>query len=481
MSRRQQLLKLARRGVDALITLVLGLEARVRTLQRQIPALQREVQRLKDRLALTSRNSGKPPSTDGLAKPAPKSLRKKTGRKPGGQPGHPGRTLQPVAQPDHTVVHPLGRCPCGKCSGRSLRDEPVLDYAKRQVFELPQKPLEVTEHQAEIKRCPISGCLVTATFPELVGAPAQYGPRFRALMIYFNNRQFIPYSRLTELSEDLYGQPLSEATIVAANERTFANLEPFEQKLKVLLPQAPLNHCDESGVRVANRLHWLHVVSNAHLTFYGVHPKRGTEAMNEFNILPHCKGWIIHDHWAPYFTYNDCLHALCNQHHLRELKFLHEEHQELWADELSRFLIQANERCQQQGVLQEKEFKKALAGYHAILAKGRRRHPRRQDRGAQSKAANLLDRLEDHDYSVLAFLFDPVVPFTNNQGERDIRMEKVRQKISGCFRTLPGARVFARIRSYISTCQKHGLNILDALQNAILGKPFIPDLPNRGP
>lgn len=256
---------------------------------------------------------------------------------------------------------------------------------------------------------------------------------------------------------------------------------PVEPKLKVLLPQAPLNHCDESGLRVASRLHWLHVVSNAHLPFYGVHPKRGPEALNEFNILPHCKGWIIHDHWAPYFTYADCLHALCNQHPLRELKFLHEEHQETWAEELSGFLVGANERRQQQGVLQEKQFNQALAQYHAILAKGRRRHPRRSDRGAQSKAANLLDRLQAHDYSVLAFLFDPVVPFTNNQGERDLRMEKVRQKNSGCFRPLHGARVFARIRSYISTGQKHGLNILAALQNAILGNPFIPDPPNRGP
>jgi transposase len=218
MSRRRQLVQLARRGVDALITLVLGLEGKVR-------ALQREVQRRKERLALTSRNSGQPPSTDGLAKPAPKSLRQKTGRKRGGQPGHPGRTLQPVAQPDHPLLHALGGCPCGKCSGRSLRQEPVLDYEKRQVFELPQKPLEVTEHQAEIKRGPISGCLVTAAFPEQVGAPAQYGPRCRALMIYFNNRQFIPYSRLTERSEDLSGQPLSEATVVAANECIVKNLD----------------------------------------------------------------------------------------------------------------------------------------------------------------------------------------------------------------------------------------------------------------
>jgi transposase len=474
MNRRQQLLQLAKRGVGALIKLVLGLEAKVQALQRQ-------VQELKDRLALTSRNRSKPPSTEGLAKPMPKSLRKKTGRKRGGQPGHPGKTLEPVATPDHTVLHRLGSCPCGKCPGRSLRDEPVLDYEKRQVFELPQKPLEVTEHQAEIKRCPISGALVRAAFAEGVNAPAQYGPRFRALMIYFNNRQFIPCNRLTELGEDLYGQPLSEATIVAANGRTYENLEPFEQRLKVLLPQAPLNHCDESGLRVAGRLHWLHVVSNAQLTFDGVHPKRGTEAMDEFNILPQCKGWIIHDHFKAYFACENCLHALCNQHHLRELKFLCEEHQEPWAEELSCFLLEANARGQQEGVLHEKGFKKALAGYRAILAKGRRRHPRRQGRGAQSKAANLLDRLDDCDLCVLAFLFDPAVPFTNNQGERDIRMEKVRKKISGCFRTLQGARVFARIRSDISTCRKQGRNILDALENAILGNPFIPSLPNRGP
>jgi transposase len=268
---------------------------------------------------------------------------------------------------------------------------------------------------------------------------------------------------------------------VAGNRRTYETLAPFEQRGKDLLPQAPLVHGDESGLRVAGRLHWLHVVSTAQLTFYGVHPKRGTKAMDEFNILPRCKNWIMHDHFKPYFTYQEALHALCNEHHLRELKFLYEEHQESWAEELSAFLIEANERGQREGVLTKKQFKKALARYHGILAKGRRRHPRRQGRGAQSKAANLLDRLEDYDLCVLAFLFDPDVPFTNNQGERDIRMEKVRQKISGCFRTLQGACVFARIRSYISTCRKQGRNILDELQNAIQGNPFIPSLPSRGP
>jgi transposase len=474
MRRRRQLWKLARTCLSALIELLLRLEAEVRALRSQ-------VKELKDRLALSSRNSSKPPSTDGLAKPAPKSLRQRSGRRPGGQPGHPGRTLEPVEKPDHVVAHRLGLCPCGVCQGRSLQNEPVVGCEKRQVFELPLKLLEVTEHQAEIKRCPVSGRLVTAAFPESIEAPAQYGPRFRALMIYFNNRQFIPYDRLTEVSEDVFGQPLSEATVVAANQRVYDHLAPFEHEVKGLLPQAPLVHADESGLRVAGKLHWLHVVCTSCLTFYGVHPKRGTKAMDEFDILPRCHGWILHDHFKAYFTYQDCLHALCNEHHLRELKFLYEEHKESWADELSTFLLEANERVQQAGVLQEREFKRAMARYHAILAKGRRRHPRRACRQAQSKAANLLDRLENYDWSVLAFLFDPNVPFTNNQGERDIRMEKVRQKISGCFRTLHGARVFARIRSYISTCRKQGRNILDELENAVRGKPFIPSLLTRGP
>jgi transposase len=232
---------------------------------------------------------------------------------------------------------------------------------------------------------------------------------------------------------------------------------------------------------VAGALHWLHVVSNAQLTFYGVHPKRGREAMDYFGILPRCKNFLIHDHWKAYFTYEDCLHALCNQHHLRELKFLHEEQNELWAEELSRFLLDLNQRRQTQGVLGEREFREVLAAYHAILEKGRRRHPRREGRAAQSKAANLLDRLEDFELSVLAFAVFEEVPFTNNGAEQDIRMQKVQQKISGGFRTLHGARVFARIRSYISTCRKQGRNILDELQKAIVGKPFIPSAPPAGP
>jgi len=483
LSRRQQLLALARTAVGKLIDLVLCLEAKLRQAHRELDALRRQLKELKARLALNSRNSGKPPSSDGLAKaaPKPKSLRTRTGRRPGGQIGHPGRTLQPVARPDHVRVHRLEGCPCGSCRGRSLAQEPVLGYEKRQIFELPAQPLEVTEHQAEIKCCPVSGRRVTAAFPQGVTAPAQYGPRFKAQMVYFNDEHFIPHQRLTRVCEDLYGQPLSEATVAAANQRAYEHLAPFEQRLVELLPQAPVNGCDESGVRVAKCLHWLHVVSNPWLTFYGVHPKRGVEAMDHFGILPRCTHWLIHDHWKPYFTYHQCLHALCNEHHLRELKFLYEEHQEGWAQEMSAFLLDCLQRRKKLGTLDQRQFKQVQTQYRAILKKGRCRHPRQAQRAAQSKAANLLDRLQDFELHVLAFMVFEEVPFTNNGSERDIRMEKTRQKVSGCFRTLHGAAVFARIRSYISTCRKQGRNILEALEKAIVGDPFIPSAPPAPP
>jgi transposase len=356
-----------------------------------------------------------------------------------------------------------------------------VGYEKRQVFELPPVRLEVTEHQAEIKCCPVSGRTVTASFPEGVNAPAQYGPRLKAQMVYFNVEHFIPFERLTRICQDLYGQPLSEATLVAANQRAYEHLAPFEQRVLQLLPQAPLLGCDESGLRVAKSLHWLHVVSHPTLTFYGVHPKRGAEAMNDFDILPRCQNWLIHDHWKPYFIYQGCLHALCNEHHLRELKFLVEEHQENWAGEMSCLLLDCLEHRKNHGLLGQRQFKRLQSRYRAILKKARRRHPRCPGRQAQSKAANLLDRLEDFELNVLAFTIFEEVPFTNNGAERDIRMEKNKQKISGCFRTLHGARVFARIRGYLSTCRKRGRNLLEELQRAIAGHPYLPASLLAGP
>jgi transposase len=448
----------------------------VEKLQDRVDELETRLKALEDRVAQNSRNSHKPPSSDGLSKPGPKSLREPSGRKPGGQPGHVGRTLLPVPKPDQTVAHRLEHCPCGRCRGCLLVSEPVVDLEKRQVFEFVERPLQVVEHQVEVKICPISGQRVRAEFPAGVAAPVQYGPRLLGLMVYLNQQQLLPSERLTQLCEDLFGQPFSEATLQAANERAAAQLSDFEAALAELLVQAALVHLDETGMRVEGRLHWLHVASTDKLTYYGVHPKRGVEALKAFDIVPRCHNWVIHDHWAPYFTFENCVHALCNQHLLRELKFLAEEHQEAWAASLSHYLLHLKERLDQQGPLNEGQFQSVLVRFRALVRQGRERHPAPAKRSRQSKAGNLLTRLENFDVCFLVFLGDPVVPFTNNQAEQDLRMMKTRQKISGGFRTLKGARIFARIRSYLSTCRKHGLNLWAAIQKAIMGQPFIPQM-----
>lgn len=468
----------------AMLALVSGLLARIRQLEQQVQQLQQRLQTLNDRLAQNSQNSSRPPGSDGLAKPpARRSLRTKTGRKPGGQPGHAGRTLEPVAKPDHFQVHPLDRCPCGRCQGVCLRREPLVDYERRQVFDLPPLKLSVTEPQAEIKRCPVSGQVVRAAFPAEVQAPVQYGPHFRGLTLYLFHQQLLPFNRLRQTCLDLFGQPLSLGTLTQTSHRAYEALAPVARAIARGLIQAWVVHVDESGLRVAGRLHWLHVACTAQLTCYGVHSQRGTAAMDALGVLPHCRAWLVHDHWKPYYKY-DALHALCNQHLLRELKFLSEEHHQDWAAELSQFLRDWKDDPRTRQGLDEGQIKRAHARYQAILRQGRREHPRRQPgqgRTAQGKAANLLDRLEDYDHCVLAFLLDPEVPFTNNQGEQDLRMIKVKQKISGCFRTDHGAQVFARIRSYLSTCRKQGHNLWDACYQLVIGQPFLPSVPAGGP
>jgi transposase len=473
---REGLLAQARREPEAVVDRLLAAERRVEELLAENRAL-------KGRLALNSSNSSKPPSSDGLEKPPVlPSLRVKSGRKPGGQPGHPGHALEPMKNPRYTRVHSLKACPCGQCGGVSLENVPVLDYECRQVIDLPILRMEATDHRAEIKRCPVSGRTVKAAFPEGVEAHVQYGPHFRGLTIYLFNEQILPFDRLRKTCRDLFGQTLSLGTLTQTNARAYETLAPVESAIIRGLAQAPALHADESGLRVAGRLHWLHVASTSGLTFYGVHGRRGAEAMDALGILPSCRSWLVHDHWKPYYKYQ-ALHALCNQHLLRELKLLSEQFAQRWAARLSRFLLKWKNDPRTKTGLNEQLFLLAHRRYRAILRDGRLTHPRRkpgQGRSKQDKATNLLDRLEDYDLCVLAFLCDPNVPFTNNQAEQDIRMIKVKQKISGCFRTLAGAQCFARIRSYLSTCRKQGLNLWDACFQAAIGQPFMPNLPCSG-
>ena len=441
--------------------------------------LQAEVRRLRDAAAQNSRNSSRPPSTDRPEQPQPKSLRKKSGRKPGGQPGHPGRTLAFSDTPKHIRIHPLLECECGE----DLSHEPALDFQRRQVFDLPPLELECTEHRTEIKECPGCHRIVAAAFPADIQAPVQYGKNFRALLAYLHDAQEGASRRIGEMCAEMFGYAVSEATLQVARQEQHQALEPFENRLVEILPRQPVLHADETSVPINKTNHWLHVICTPLLTFFAIHLNRGKAAIEAIGIIPKFTGWLMHDFLSSYLGFENCMHTFCKSHLMRELVFLFEQHQQSWAKDLYDLFLEMLQRVKdcktRDAPLTLKEFRRWRSKYRKILKAGRQANPLTpqqcaKKRPKQSKAQNLLDRLEGFDDGILAFLWDPDLPFTNNEAERAFRMMKVRLKISGCFRTLEGARRHARIRSYISTLRKQGLPVLEYLRHALDGRPFLP-------
>jgi len=452
MSQRPDLSQLTSAEKDALIY---GLLARIEELER--------------RLGLNSGNSGKPPSSDGYGKkPCPQNLREQTGKKSGGQQGHPGTNLRQVENPDKIVDH----CPaaCATC-GEALGLEQATGYRKRQVFDIPKpQPVAVTEHRAHRWRGPHCGRHTEASFPDGVTAAAQYGTNMAALVVYLQYGQFIPEDRVVELMREVFGADVSAATVAAMGQRKAGEWSSLADHIGEQVKQAAVKHLDETGLRIAGRLQWLHVAATLLLTFYRASSKRGA-------MLAGVCGIVVHDFWRPYFTMRGVTHALCNAHHLRELKALSEIEKEPWALAMCQFLRQAchaaNLARQRHQPLQPALLDRLATRYDRILAHGFAFHedqpplatPPRKLRGQPRRRAghNLLRRLRGHKDDALRFLANPAVPFTNNQAERDIRMMKLKQKISGCFRTETGAHTFATIRTVLSTARKQGWNVLDTL------------------
>lgn len=453
--------------------------------------LKEEIERLKGLLRMTSENSSKPPSSDGLRKSPvkntiPGSQRRKNRKKTGGQIGHAGTTLTQVVKPDFTIIHAHSECGCGM----DLNKTKALRVQKIQVFDLPKTSLQVTEHQLEVKICPC--CHVKsqpALPPGITDAQVQYGPILKAQATYLMNQHLVPSRRVGEILADFYGANLSSGSIVRWSDEAYRILAPFEFEVKEAIINSPVVHFDETGMRCAGALHWLHSASTAELTFFGLHKERGMGAMKEFGVLPRFKGIAVHDHWKTYFKFESCLHALCNAHIVRELLFLHEEFKERWAGKMKKLILrmhrlvdQAKERGQEQ--LARATRRKLEHKFKKILASGYRYHEddvafARGARGRikQTKGKNLLDRLRDYKTEALRFMNDFEVPFSNNQGEQDLRMNKVKQKISGCFRSLPGGKVFCRIRSYLSTRRKQGHNLFTAIHQVFLKQPISICLP----
>ena len=465
-------------GEAAVVALVEGLTQAhidlVEELVAQHLGLEERIKALEDKQKKNSRNSSKPPSGDGFGKRT-KSLRKKSERASGGQKGHPGSTLEWHEAVDEVVTHAVSAC---ECCGHSLVSAPVVGHECRQVHELPTLDLQVIEHRAEVKRCSECEAITRGVFPADISSRVQYGSGVRALMVYLMDAQLLPSDRTREVFSEVFGCELSEGTLYNAREQCFEQLAPIEQQIKAGIEAAEVMHNDETGLRVNGKLWWLHVASTAELTYYFIDAKRGCEAIEQMDVLPNFDGVSMHDGWASYFLY-DCAHAVCNAHHLRELRFIVERYEQPWAAQMITLLCEIKaqvERAKADGkqALDAEQLADFEQQYQTLLTIGFEANPpppvatdapKQRGRKKQSPPKNLLDRLERHDTAVLAFMFDFRVPFDNNQAERDVRMMKLKQKISGCFRTAAGSQQFCLIRGYISTVRKQGLTVLEALKS----------------
>src|SRR5258707_779373 len=475
-----------REGLKQAIIAIGSQQERVNVLEGLIDALQERIKTLERQQAKDSHNSSLPPSSDRFVRP-PKSLRKKSGKSPGGQKGHRGHHLRQVQTPDEVLIHPV-LC-CEHCQ-QDLRAQKASVPERRQVIDLPDMRLWVTEHRAEEKQCPVCFHLTRAPFPAAVSAPVQYGTSIQTLATYLVEGQAVPYARASQLVQELLGVQLSAGSIASFVTTCHQQLAEVETDLKAALIKTKVIHQDETGLRVGKEGWWVHVCSTDRLTHYAGHPSRGRKALDAIGIAPQFRGTSVHDGLASYQGYA-FTQAWCNVHHLRELTFVEEELKQAWASKMKELLLEMKAEVERAKALGLHELDVlVLAGllrrYDSLLADGYQANPppaapkkseqgkRKPGRAKQSPARNLLDRLSGGKWAVLRFLHDFAVPFDNDQAERDLRMIKVQQKVSGCFRTEVGVAMFCRIRSYLSTLRKQGIELLSALDHTLSGHPVVP-------
>jgi transposase len=481
---REEILELCRTNPEAIVDIIERQDRIITQLTEKIVQLEARITELEARLNRNSRNSSQPPSTDGYRRP--QSPRKKGEKPPGGQRGHKGQTLEMVENPDKIEVHSVMAC---KGCGASLEDEKPVKVERRQVHDAEFKII-VTEHRAEHKQCPQCGRVNRAEFPSDVQFPVQYGRNLKALMVYLCIYQLVPYDRVRETFSDIFGRSLSTGTLVNAVQDCHQNLAGVEEQIQELLTGAEVLHVDETGMRVTGIRQWLHVASTDVLTWYGHHRKRGNRATDDMQILPRFKGTMVHDFWASYFRYPSC-HAFCNAHLLRELKGISENYQQSWSEELHALILEIKgevdsvpeHSCSLSphkiADFEDRYFRIIKNGLNEIPITANSDFPKKRGPKKQSKAKNLIDRCLLFQREILSFMHNFSIPFSNNQAERDIRMVKLQQKISGTFRSEDGAAAFCRIRGYLSTVKKNDRPVLVSLVGAFQGNPFTPICAHR--
>jgi transposase len=452
-----------------------------------IQSLENKVKELESKLNKNSNNSSKPPSTDGLKK-KPTNNRKASDKKTGGQEGHEGVTLLKSENPDEVIDIPnieVCNCGCNLSNVEGIRKT-------RQIHDIIPARLYVTEYGTDEKTCPDCGKIHKSEFPSNVTQPVEYGNSLKTLVTYLNEYQLLPLDRTVEAIEDMIGIKISQGTVVNMNEKLFHKVEEPVKNIKEQIIASEVVHFDETGVRNEGKTQWLHSASTKELTYYEINPKRGKEAMDTIAILPNFHGAAVHDHLKSYYSYTECSHGECNSHNLRYLRDIYENYGQNWAKTMSELLIEIKKRVE---LLKTEGFKEVNLSesiewsekYHNVIIIGMVKDYEKnkatyenvegKKKPKKSKALQLLLKLQKYDIETLAFMYDFNIPFDNNLAERDIRMQKLRQKISGCFRGKDGAKVFCRIRSYLSTARKNGVKAMDAIKRAFCGNPYLPTNP----
>ena len=453
------------------------LRAEVGDLQGHNLRLQRRNAELEALIAKDSHNSSRPPSTDPPWAKRTRSLRRPSGKRPGGQAGHHGETLRLCEWPNRVVEHRPRECQSCRAS---LDSAQVVGQRRQQVVEVVPVRLRVTEHRLAVLRCPSCGKTTRGEFAGAVRSGVRYGPGVKARVLYLQQYQLLPYARTAEAMRDLFGCRLSAGTVANIVRECAEALLETELKIKRGLRRSSVIHADETGLRVEGRLHFVHVTSNSRLTHYTAAAGRGRTAIEEAGVLPRYRGTCVHDGWPAYSFYTQCRHALCGAHLLRELTFFAElsEETKAWAAPLKELLLEMKAEAERAGAeggrrVADDKLAELTQCYDRLIAEGLEAQPPPQvPEPVRRQAHNLLLRLERRKGEVLLFLTDFAVPFDNNQAERDLRMVKLQQKIGGCFRSEEGARRFCRIRSYVSTMRKHGRGVLLALEGACAGAPL---------